>query len=406
MIYSGRSARVAAIVDSDNKATKLQRIPLMEKSFNEKWLQTILEQNPEIIPSTEVGSEFAPLLCIGTEVPVGSGGTKGYIDNLYITPSGHLVVVETKLFRNQESKRAVVAQIIDYAKELQKWTCEQLDKIAENYTYQKTGKASRIIDMMAAAGYLRFCDEAAFTDCVNENLKQASFLLLIIGDGIRSGVQQLADFLNIHTNMRFHLGLVEMEIYQNGDSTIIIPNMLTKTAIIEKTMYESVVPSLNASVPQEQKKYIRKPLLSEKEFIHVFAEQGYLEEGAVQELINDIKAIQGYSIQITPTELRIRFAAGNATHILLYFSIADDRAAVWFIPAEVKKALRISHLFDSEAEQFMEEYKPFIDTGKSKYEPYETETGYYFADLNYLLKNESAFLMALERFKDNLNDFK
>ena len=36
MIYSGRSARVAAIVDSDNKTTKLQRIPLMEKSFNEK----------------------------------------------------------------------------------------------------------------------------------------------------------------------------------------------------------------------------------------------------------------------------------------------------------------------------------------------------------------------------------
>ena len=137
MIYSGRSARVAAIVDSDNKATKLQRIPLMEKSFNEKWLQTILEQNPEIIPSAEIGSEFTPLLCIGTEVPVGSGDTRGYIDNLYITPSGHLVVVETKLFRNQESKRAVVAQVIDYAKELQEWTCEQLDKIAEDYTIEK-----------------------------------------------------------------------------------------------------------------------------------------------------------------------------------------------------------------------------------------------------------------------------
>lgn len=73
------------------------------------------------------------MICIGREVAVGSGENTGYIDNLYITPSGMIVIVETKLFRNQEARRTVIAQIIDYAKEVQKWDAEKLDKIAQGY---------------------------------------------------------------------------------------------------------------------------------------------------------------------------------------------------------------------------------------------------------------------------------
>ena len=153
MIYSERTARSAAILTEDGSVSKLNRIPFMQGSFNELWLQELIEENPSLIPSGEVSGEYAPLVCIGREVPVGCGETQGYIDNLYITPSGGIVIVETKLFRNQESRRTVVAQILDYAKELQKWDSTKINSVASDYTFKKTGQAYRIVDLLSKYGF-------------------------------------------------------------------------------------------------------------------------------------------------------------------------------------------------------------------------------------------------------------
>ena len=39
---------------------------------------------------------------------------------------GYLTLVETKLWRNPEARRTVVAQIIDYASHLSTWTYDEL----------------------------------------------------------------------------------------------------------------------------------------------------------------------------------------------------------------------------------------------------------------------------------------
>jgi hypothetical protein len=63
------------------------------------------------------------------ELPLPSG----YVDNLYATPDGDLIVGETKLFRNPEARREVVAQIIDYAKDLSALTYESLNATGERW---------------------------------------------------------------------------------------------------------------------------------------------------------------------------------------------------------------------------------------------------------------------------------
>ena len=153
MIYSDRTSRNAIFVGPDHKTEHLQRIPLMQKTYDEAWIQRLIEKNPSLLQSEEIGSEFSDLICIGKEVKVGTGSS-GYIDNLYVSATGHVVIVETKLFRNQESRRAVVAQIIDYAKDVQGWTSEDLDKVASEYTFHRRGQASRVFDLMLEAGYL------------------------------------------------------------------------------------------------------------------------------------------------------------------------------------------------------------------------------------------------------------
>ncbi len=75
------------------------------------------------------GPAFHPLVPIGREVPTIAGS----IDNLFISRAGYLVTVETKLWRNPEAKREVVAQLIDYVTALSQLTYDALDALVMEY---------------------------------------------------------------------------------------------------------------------------------------------------------------------------------------------------------------------------------------------------------------------------------
>ena len=90
MIYGERTHRSAFCIGTNGSVAPLTRTPFMSGNFNEAWLQALLEDNPAVIPAADVSLEYRDLVCIGREVPVGSGETQGYIDNLYVTPSVQL----------------------------------------------------------------------------------------------------------------------------------------------------------------------------------------------------------------------------------------------------------------------------------------------------------------------------
>ncbi len=397
-----RTNRSAMIIDTNGSAEQLKRLPFMTGNYNEAWLQQILADNPSIIPTAEIGSEFSSLVLVGREVPVGKGDTQGYIDNLYVSASGNVVVVETKLFRNQESRRTVVAQIIDYAKELQKWDCERLDEVAADYYYKQKGQAFKVFDLMMRNGYCVPAQEAEFTDKVNASLGKARFLLLIVGDGIRSSVQQLAEFLNENTNMSFNLALAEMEMYQLGDGVIVIPNLLTKTAVIERRVISFVdsVLSEGVEVPVADKnRYIQKPVLSRKEFIETFASNGGYDPDEIFELIGDLELINGLSVGVRPTELTIRFSPEDGhSYALFTFSISSNKASVWVMPGRIKEALEKHGCLPFDADEFLEFYKDYVDVRKCKTPPYENMAGFYYADIDKMLQHKREIITASEKF--------
>lgn len=391
MACSMATKRTPMFINENGIGTKLQRVPFMSGAFNEAWLQQLLADNPDLIPSEEFGSEYSPLVCIGREVPVGSGDTKGYIDNLYISPSGAITIVETKLFRNQEARREVVAQIIDYAKELQKWDSKKLNQVASDYFYKTEGQAADIIDVMANKGHLTLSDEGILNDNINFNLKNAHFLLLIVGDGIRSGVQQLADFLNENTSMRFNLALAEMEIYRYNNGVIAIPNVITKSVLIERYADEPI--------PFGKNKDIIKPVLSMNEFIKIFAEQGGYNADEITEFILDMEAIPGLSVQTTRTELTIRFRpVEDKTYALFTFSISLGHADFYIMPQRIQNALQRHGFFPFDADDFLEFYKPYIDTDRCKSVPYEDTRCFYYADMDAVLRHTKEFITAAEKF--------
>ena len=131
---------------------------------------------------------------------------------------------------NPEARRVVVAQILDYAKQLTAWTYEDLAR--ESAIASKQGQ-----------GYLLSCvkshnvEEAAFVDGINRSLKRGDFLLLIVGDGIQSGAESLVGFIERYGNMRFGLGLIEVAAYRlPNDELLLQPRILAKTELVQRTV--------------------------------------------------------------------------------------------------------------------------------------------------------------------------
>jgi hypothetical protein len=127
-----RQHTVPVIINSpdDDSVQILQPVPLSEHVIQEGMLQKLLSRYPHMIPIDEIEPALGPLICLGMEIPTKSGP----VDLLYVSPTGYLSIVETKLWRNPEARRKVVGQILDYAKEIAGWSFKELDDAVRRST--------------------------------------------------------------------------------------------------------------------------------------------------------------------------------------------------------------------------------------------------------------------------------
>lgn len=206
---------------TSRSAALLERVSLSERTVNEGWLQALLFDCPTLLPVDELSLDAGPLIPIGREV----GVKVGRIDCLYVSPSGQLTVVEVKLWSNPEARRQVVAQIIDYAKELSRWGYEDLDQCAR-------GAAGRSLwELVEAEATAVGLTESDFVDEVTRNLRRGDFLLLLVGDGIREEVERMAEFLQGTPQLHFTLALIEMHLYRfpGSESLLVVPSVVAQT---------------------------------------------------------------------------------------------------------------------------------------------------------------------------------
>jgi hypothetical protein len=181
------------------------------------------------LPITEVDPHVGTLVPICMELETGAGPA----DILYVTRTGQLVLVETKLWRNAEARRVVVAQILDYAKELSRWTYEDL---ARETARASKGGPSYLLERVRACHM--DLDEAAFVDGINRSLAAGDFILIVAGDGIRSGAEALVSFLERYGHLRFQFALIEVASYRFADDSLLLqPRVLAKTELLRRTVY-------------------------------------------------------------------------------------------------------------------------------------------------------------------------
>ena len=187
-------------------------------------------RHPSLLPIDQIEPAFKTLVPICIELPMKSGS----MDNLLVTPNGDLALVECKLWRNPEARREVVAQIIDYAKELAGWTYETLQNaIGRTKSLDGSGEnqLQSLYELVSAKGET---DEVSFHDNVSRNLKRGRFLLLIVGDGIREGVEGMTEFLQQHAGFHFTLAFVEIALFKTHGGYIAQPRVLARTRNIDR----------------------------------------------------------------------------------------------------------------------------------------------------------------------------
>lgn len=164
-------------VSTDGKCLKLDRVDFADRAIGESFLQEELHRNPSLLPVEELDDSFAPLLSLGREI-------QG-IDNLLISPTGRITIVETKLWRNPEATRQVLAQILDYAKRLSSLTYDKFEETCRLAKQPAPLSDTNLFRLVSSRFPNEVKSEADFTDAVQKNLRNARFMLLVVGDGIR-----------------------------------------------------------------------------------------------------------------------------------------------------------------------------------------------------------------------------
>jgi hypothetical protein len=200
-----------------------------DKSYSEYRIQEIIEKCPDIIPYSEINPELGKFihLCREFQTEVGP------IDNLLLSENGEISIVETKLYQNPEARRKVVGQIFDYASVMKGTSYTDFEN-----SIKRTRKTNETLYDIYCKTFGQDWLEDEFIDAVSANLKKGEFVLVILGDGIRSEVEEIAQYIDNFPGNLSTLGLVELRLYQSDKDLICMPLVVTKTTEICRTVID------------------------------------------------------------------------------------------------------------------------------------------------------------------------
>jgi len=201
-------------------------------------LQSLLERHPDLLAGDQI-DEANPRrwLLVSREFGVpedDSGSGRWYLDHLFLDQDAIPTLVEVKLRTNNDSRRKVVGQMLDYAaNSVAYWPIESL-RNAFDELCNETGKdpSSQIRELIQANP-----DELnsieIFWNQVRTNLQAGRIRLLFVADEIPRELQKIVEFLSRQMSPAEVLA-VELRQYKNGKITTLVPRVIGQTAAEKK----------------------------------------------------------------------------------------------------------------------------------------------------------------------------
>lgn len=180
-------------------------------------MQAQIAENPAILPLHEI-REGAELVAVVREFSVASGS----VDLLGFDAEGELYIIETRLARNPD-RRTVVAQALDYGAAL--WSGYPDPALFFTTIDGLLTRAGRpnLLDALRSAHDGNESAAAEARDRIARNLASGAFRFVIPMDRIDDGLKDLVQYVN--ENSRLTVYPLELEQYQAGDVTVIVPRL-------------------------------------------------------------------------------------------------------------------------------------------------------------------------------------
>lgn len=189
------------------------RLSSPEPYADEATLHSRVEEAPEILPLAGTPD----LVVVGREVALGNG----IADLIAIEPSGRLVVIEVKLARNPEARRAVIAQILTYAAFLRGLSVESLERDILASHLSRRGH-SNLTDLVASSDQTGSFERAAFEQALSQNLNEGRFRLVLVLDAVPDELVRLVGYLSLIAE-RVLIDLITVSAYQIAGTQILVP---------------------------------------------------------------------------------------------------------------------------------------------------------------------------------------
>lgn len=281
------------IIDQNQNLTKPDALFKRHVEFDEAYIQKLIANHPAILPVSDFRYDVGQLLAVGREVFTQSGA----IDNLFLSTNGYVVIVETKLWRNPESRRQVISQILDYVKDIATKSFEWIEEIWNQQTNQPLTQAISELEGEEI-------NEAEFVDRVNASLNRGDVISLIVGDGINTQLEELVTHLTRDSaNLRYTLGMVSITCYRmpNQADLLVIPEIVNEVQPVERAyvrveLDEQLAGNVNVkSVAKETTQKFqtkRRPSLTEDELFRSLKQELTKEEWSkVEEFFNEVEQL-------------------------------------------------------------------------------------------------------------------
>jgi hypothetical protein len=203
-------------------------VVLEESEFGaENALQEALKRNPEAIPAPDL--ELDDLIVVGRETSLPSGA----LDLLMVDAQGQVIIVETKLSRNPELRRQVVAQLLDYGASLWKIAPDlrSFEKLVLRYWQSDACEDLRVkaanslrdgVEPIFQELYGEDWDYDAFEAALEDNLANGQHVMLIVASGLMDRLSRnMLQYANICLGLPLYG--VEITMFKMENRELIVP---------------------------------------------------------------------------------------------------------------------------------------------------------------------------------------
>ena len=204
------------LINQGGKTFDLLEVP----APNEHHLQEIMKNEPQLIPSDDLGLD-GDLLVVGRETALASG----YIDLLCLSRSGDVVLIEFKTGPQNPDFRHALAQLIDYGSDLWRLSLEEFDRgvvqrfLAGSHSTKSFVGARDLSEAIARTNWNLTEDEKSALDArLTEVLETGDFHYVVSAQRFTTTMQTSLEYMN--ATMRFgRFYLVEIVQLQGGELT-------------------------------------------------------------------------------------------------------------------------------------------------------------------------------------------